>query len=310
MKKVIVVGCGCIGKIVAARLSNVASVCVYDTSKQVISSVKKSGIRILKGGNPDMVARIPAFSDLNELKNDHFDLVILATKAYDTERAAKDIASFHDPGFVLSIQNGSGNFETLSRFIRPSRILCAVTTMAAQKMPDGSIDLLYEGTLSLSSFQKKIRIMPGINRLFKSAGFKTRVTKNCEGMIWSKLIFNAVMNPLPILISEAYAKLSSDSRIAFFARKAVCEAKSVARKTGIRLVFDPEAIISAIEKGTLACIRHNGSMFDDIISGAETELDFLTGAILKKAKSLGINTPVLSTIYSLAKAVELRQVKL
>ena len=304
--KILVVGCGAVGSILATKLSKVACVTGYDIDSCVSSAVQRDGIKIYSNKKCFLSYNIPVFSKLTSIKNEHFDLVLIATKAYDTLAAVRAISTSVAFNQVLTIQNGLGNLEILSAYIKPSSIFCGVTTLAAQKIKPGITKLFYDGVFHLAPFHKNCNPMGDIKRLFLAAGFETHVTTNWEGMIWSKLIFNAVMNPLPVLVTEGYGMISRSPGIASFVHRAIREAKTVARKLGVRLVFDPEDIIVKIEKGGLRHLRHKGSMFDDISMGKKSEIDLLTGAVLKKAKATGVDTPILATLYALVKAIEVR----
>ena len=307
MIKVLIIGCGAVGSVLAVRLSKVAYVTGYDIDRSVSSTFNKFGIRIIKDESCIEMAKIHIYSDARALKRNYFDLIVLATKAYDTIAAARTIKTWLNFKWILTIQNGYGNIQALSRFINPASIFCSVMTMAAQKISPGKTNLFYEGEIYFSSCLKTNKdASEKIGFLFSKSGFKIRMTNNCEGMIWSKLIFNAVMNPIPILLRDGYDAISKNKEVFRLVHEGVCEGKALAKRLGIRLVFDPLRIIRMIERGLLGPLEHKGSMFDDVTAGRKSEIDFLTGAIIKKAKRVGFRVPVLETIYLLINAIEKR----
>ena len=73
---------------------------------------------------------------------------------------------------------------------------------------------------------------------------------------------------------------------------------------GIQLAFDPMQLVKKTRAGEVPLSKHAGSMAQDVASGRETELEALTGYIVKKAKQLAVPVPVTETVYRLTKGVE------
>ena len=72
--------------------------------------------------------------------------------------------------------------------------------------------------------------------------------------------------------------------------------------SGIKLMFDdPEAHVVKVCEGTSGNLN---SMFQDIIAGRRTEIDFINGAISAQAKSLGLQAPVNETLALLIRSLE------
>lgn len=304
-----VLGCGAVGSFFASSLSRVCRVYAYDVEPGISSAAARHGVRIFRDAKAWRTARFPVVSTFKDLKDRYYELVILATKAYDTERAAKALSCLAGFGCVLTVQNGLDNPKIVARHAGASAVLCGVTTLAAQNLGPAKTNIFYDGLLYLAPFKGSGADARAAERFFSAAGMAVRLCRDWEGMLWSKLIFNAVMNPLPLLVADGYAMMSQHPGVVSIVHRAIGEAKAVARKLGIRLVFDPEKIISKIEKGALKGLEHKGSMFDDIAAGKKSEIDLLTGVVLKKARAVGVDTPVLGTLYSLVKAIEAKQRK-
>jgi 2-dehydropantoate 2-reductase len=63
-------------------------------------------------------------------------------------------------------------------------------------------------------------------------------------------------------------------------------------------------LVKKFRSGELPLSKHAGSMAQDIEAGRETELEAMTGYILRKAKELGVPVPVTETVYRMARGVE------
>jgi 2-dehydropantoate 2-reductase len=62
--------------------------------------------------------------------------------------------------------------------------------------------------------------------------------------------------------------------------------------------------VKKFRAGEIPLSKHAGSMAQDIEAGRETELESMTGYIVRKAKELGVPVPVTETVYRMAKGVE------
>jgi 2-dehydropantoate 2-reductase len=78
----------------------------------------------------------------------------------------------------------------------------------------------------------------------------------------------------------------------------------VAGAQGIKLEFDPMYLVKKIRSGEALLTKHGGSMAQDLEAGRETELEAMTGYVVRKAKELGVPVPVTETVYRMAKGVE------
>src|SRR4029079_14565252 len=108
--RICIVGCGAVGSLFAANLSQLDDVEVwaYDASREHVDAINAGGLRLSGAG--EVAGRARAAADAQELPAGDFGIV--ATKAMHTEPAIRATAhAFHD-GSVATVQNGLGNEET------------------------------------------------------------------------------------------------------------------------------------------------------------------------------------------------------
>jgi 2-dehydropantoate 2-reductase len=63
-------------------------------------------------------------------------------------------------------------------------------------------------------------------------------------------------------------------------------------------------LVKKFRSGEVPLSKHAGSMAQDIEAGRETELEAMTGYVVKKAKELGVQVPVTECVYRITKGVE------
>ena len=81
----------------------------------------------------------------------------------------------------------------------------------------------------------------------------------------------------------------------------VNEGKAVAAAAGIELHDDPwEMNVHATQRGA----AHYPSMLEDVEAHRPTEIDLITGALVREAERHGVDVPLHTALYRLVKAKE------
>ena len=162
------------------------------------SLAREKGLKI--EGLRDKSLPLDIVSDYKQVGR--FDLVIVAVKSYDTPQAAKAAKSLcGKDGYVLSLQNGLGNLEILSEVLGQDRVLGGVTEQAAILKSPGVVIHTAEGITYIGSKQKKQpAVLRQVRELFNQCGIRTRLSKDINSVIWSKLVVNAGINALTALL--------------------------------------------------------------------------------------------------------------
>jgi 2-dehydropantoate 2-reductase len=141
--------------------------------------------------------------------------------------------------------------------------------------------------------------------VLNEAGIKAEVIPDPMAAIWSKLVFNSVLNPVgALLMGDNQARYASADVQALLDDMAA-EATRVVEALGGKLAFDPMDFVKKTRAGLLPIGKHAGSMSLDIARGAPTEIDELTGYIVREGERLGIPVPTCKTVYRLVKGLEI-----
>lgn len=296
--RVLVTGCGAIGSVFAAKLSAVSEVVAFDTWKDHVDAINRSGLKLTRNG-ADSTHQVKAVSRPQDLLL-HFDYVIVAVKSIHTREAIEAVRRSLKSSVALSVQNGIGNEEIIAE--QPETAVCQGVTMhGAELAGPGHALHLYEGETWIGPFHSTFDQARSFGSLMNEAGLKTHVEEDPRGAIWSKLIFQSVLAPLTVLVGGARTNIFVDPHVRALAEEAIREGKTVADRLGVRLLFDPMAMI---ERTLGAGAQHRGSMQHDIERGARTEIEVTTGAVVRKGREVGLEVPRLETFYRLVKGME------
>ena len=280
-----------------------ADVYCFDTDPSRMKFIQKRRIS-LAGHSPRSAVRIEATANLAQWQGQHFDAVIICTKCQDVMPAARLVARYIRPPRVLFLQNGLFPMAPLVKIIRGTDVCRGVTTAAVYADSKGHMTVFRKGAIYLGTVSGRPRSARQFVTFFREAGFSAQTVRNSEQAVWAKLIFSAVMNPLPIVIKGSYDSIRQDKNVFEFVREAIQEGRRAAKAMRIPLAFDPMSIVKALRAGKYGEFVYKGSMYYDLLHHRQTEIDFMIGALIQHAAKVGVQVPVLKQIYKVVKTRE------
>jgi 2-dehydropantoate 2-reductase len=152
-----------------------------------------------------------------------------------------------------------------------------------------------------------------VEELLLSSGLKAKAFPDLRPAQWSKLIFNATVNTVAALTNlphvAAFAAVGEPTDLGLLVRDLMDEGKAVAAAAGVELHEDPwEMNVHAVQRGQTAAAEghyaHVPSMLEDVRSGRRTEVDFITGSLVREAERAGVQVPLHRAMYRLVRARE------
>jgi 2-dehydropantoate 2-reductase len=309
MERVLIVGGGVIGSLYAAHIASVAEVWVLTRRVEHARALEEEGLRI--SGKHEFTARLRAAADPEKLPD--VDLAILATKATQLEEAAEALEGRVPRAAIMTIQNGLGAEEIVRRH-GDWQIVSAVTFMSGVRRSDAHVEYEldtetwigpYAGTAT--PFER----VQEIERLLHESDLAAVAFPDLLPAQWSKLIFNATVNAVSALTDlghvSLFAREEEPTDLGHLVHQLVDEGKRVADAAGVTLHEDPwEMNVLAVRRGETQAsdYAHVPSMLEDVRAQRPTEVDFITGALVREAERLGVPVPLHTTMYRLVKGKE------
>jgi 2-dehydropantoate 2-reductase len=233
------------------------------------------------------------------------DLVIIATKAFDVEAAAKSCTPLLGPETIVqTIQNGLGSPEVAAPILGADRIAVGVVGGfgASMRGPGhvhhNGMEMIRFG--SYAGLPKQL--VQASAKIWESAGFKVALFDDIKQMVWEKLIMNVAFSGTSCTTGLTIGEIIDDPDAWNVARGCAEEAIAVARALGITLdVGDPVAHVRKLG----GKIPHaKPSMLLDYEAGRRCEIDAINGSIPRLGKPLGVPTPVNDTVVGIVRARE------
>ena len=298
--RICIVGCGAVGSLFAANLARLEDVDVwaFDTAQAHVDAINEHGLRLSGAG--DVVGRLRATTDASALPPCEFGIV--ATKAMHTAGAIAATAHAFADGSVATVQNGLGNEETLAEHVR--RVIRGTTFPAGRLLAPGHVQWDVKGETTLGPFlDAPLETVRRLADACTRAGMPTTAVEDARGPQWRKVIFNASTNPIGALTGLTHGRVCERPDLRRLVSGLVDEGKAVAAAQGIVLDADPEELIDHAAKPEVA-YDHKASMLQDVEARRQTEIDYLSGGIVRFGREHGVPTPLNEAIWALVKGVE------
>jgi 2-dehydropantoate 2-reductase len=144
-----------------------------------------------------------------------------------------------------------------------------------------------------------------VARLIVAGGLKAEPFRDLRPAQWSKLVFNATVNSVAALSGLRHdhhvAAVERPQDLGHLVRGLMDEGKAVAAAAGVELRDDPwEMNVHATRRGS----AHYPSMLEDVDARRQTEVELITGTLVREADRLGVPVPLHRALYRLIKAKE------
>ncbi len=301
--RIAVVGAGAMGSIVGAGFAEAGhDTVLVDVVQPLVDKINADGVTVRDKSGEERTTRIEATTDPAQVGP--VDVVIVFVKCYQTEAAARAGAPLvGDSTVVASLQNGWGNEEVLAQHFGARRVVAGVTYNSGSFLELGKVAHTSDGPTLVGPFEGTS--LDGARRLgeaLSSAGFEVDVTETIRSEIWKKLILNAATLPTAALSGLRTGPLGEPGPMLDLIDAAAREAAAVARAAGYDI--DPEERIETIHRLLSRGGDGKASMLQDFEAGRRSEIEVITGAVLREAEGHGVDVAVNRALFALVEGHE------
>ncbi len=294
--RIAVLGIGGVGGYIGAKLCTLQAL---ETKKQEIvfiargahaQAVKDSGICVVEDDS-EFTAK-PLKVCPPDAVEGTFDLILCCVKSYDIKDAIMSMRSAIRPDTVIMpLANGVDNARILEACVDAKIINAAVYILAHIESPGvirkkGKVFALVFGS------RRYIGESLFLEHLFQDAGLRIRREDAIETALWKKYLF-----------ISAFATLTSyfDTRIKAvyeehysITKTLLDEIAAVAAAQGIDV---NDEVSKALDTASKLPADASTSMHLDFQNHRRTELESLSGYVVREGMRLGVATPVMSKMY-------------
>ncbi|WP_257350400.1 ketopantoate reductase family protein [Pseudalkalibacillus decolorationis] len=294
--KIGVAGAGAVGGYFGGMLANAGHEVIFLARGQHLQSMKENGMRIeTSEGNFNVKGTFS--DDVRDFRK--VDLVLFCVKSTGTSSVAKQLKFvLSETANLLVMQNGVDNEETLSDIFGRERVLSTATYVSASVKEPGVISQfgsprLPIGSLTHASEEAAKEVVDAFNH----AGVKSWFSSDIMTAKWKKLLWNITFNPLSAVVNADVGQILDDPLLRQTAETALRETCLVAEAKDINV--DSEVIEQILESAEKRARNHKTSMLQDRLQGKRMEVESICGYLVREGDKLGVETPVLQSIYSI-----------
>lgn len=309
-------GTGAIGASVGGWVAPFHKETYFLDQGKILDALKTSGISLYQGDKKDKTMTtvpVKVMEDLSELKS--MDVIVIGVKNYSLEAIAQLIkANAKEDVIIVSMANGIDNQQILPKYF--SRVIYCIVSYNAWMDQPVTVGYQKKGPLVLGTPDNSLRTeMNTVADIFNQ-GVQTVITEHLQDAVHSKIVVN-LTNSLTTLVGHGFKEISDLDTFQRLLTNTLYEGVRVVKAAGYKECklggMPPWSLLTAsamlprpltrplFKKNVAKMVM--SSMSQDIIQrgGTSSELDSLTGYILKLARQNKVKTPYNETIYELGK---------
>lgn len=302
-----IIGLGPVGSILAAHLAESGvDVVVEDIAKELLVKIRKESLKI--SGIRELSIRFDKVaSSLNELMNFKPNIVFIATKACFLKNVLTELKPLCTAEMkIVSFQNGMDNERLIAETLGIETAYRAVVNYAGNLQSLGNVRMnWFQPPNYIGAFKNGQYTVDETTKLIAdmltTCGLTTKEASDIKKHVWEKTILNSALCSICALTGQTMKEAMEFEFSCSLAVKVLKEGLAVAKADGYNFGENAlEKFASYLKKGG----AHKPSMLIDVENRKMTEVDFLSGAIVRYGELYGIETPVNYVLTGLLKSLE------
>ncbi len=302
--RIAVIGAGAMGSIYGGHLSLHNDVYLVDTNQAIVDHINQNGLMLQENGE-DIIYRPTACTSTEGLEP--VDLVILFVKALFSQSALNSNRGIIGPDtYLLTLQNGSGHEDILGEFAPIDHIIIGTTEDNGAVLAPGHVRHGGEGRTNIGMLEADTAgFLPKLKETLDACGFKGAIHGNIQQLIWNKLFTNVSLSAVTGVLQVPMGYIASNEYAWSITRKLIHEAVQVAH--GLGLEADEAEITEKVRHTSVSSPEGITSICADLRSGRRTEVNTISGSVVRAAKKCGVPAPTHELMVELIHAMEGRQ---
>lgn len=252
-----------------------------------------------------------------------YNCLILALKAYDTDRAIDDLRAsrgvqLNAPTPILCLQNGVDNEPKLAAAFGAANVIAGTILTAVATPEPGRVVIEKNRGAGIGGGHP---LSAQLVSVFNAAGITTQLYPNPEAMKWTKLVTNLMGNALSAICDVGTGEIFANPILYKIEIGALKEALAVMQAKGLQAVALPKsptlALVFALRhlppwsyraifQRALGGARGSKmpSLHMDLASGkARSEVTYLNGAVARHANALGLRAPINTALSDILEGI-------
>lgn len=301
--RIAVIGAGAMGSIYGGHLSLHNDVYLIDTNQTVVDHINQNGL-ILQEDGRDVTYHPTAVTSTEGIEP--VDLVILFVKSLFSKAALTNNKGIIGPDtYLMTLQNGSGHEDILGEFAPENRIIIGTTEDNGAVLGLGHVRRGGSGKTNIGMLTKDTEaFLPKLKECLDSCGFQGNIHENIRQLIWNKLFTNVSLSAVTGVLQVPMGFIAGNEHAWAITKQLIHEAVAVAH--GLGLEADEEDITEKVRQTSLNSPEGITSICADLRDGRKTEVNTISGSVVRASKKCGVPAPTHEMIVELVHAMEER----
>lgn len=304
--KIIVAGIGGVGGYFGGLLAKAffmsEKVEIYFLARgEHLKQIQNHGLKVIRSSD-EFIAH-PNLSTDNAVEMGKADYILVCTKSYDLKKTILQLKPcIENRTVIIPFQNGVDSPEKI-KMLLPGNLVAGgcVYIISAIKSPGvvhniGNIQTLYFGLDNDTDERLTL-----LEQLMKQASIGVTLTQNISAVIWEKFHLVGANSTATSFYENTTGEILADPKKAEFLLSLLKEVNSIAMAKGI--FFDSDIVSATMNKLKALPYETTSSMQRDFQkANGKTELETITGYIVRAGKQLNIPTPAFEKAYDKLKS--------
>ena len=298
--KIAIVGLGGVGGyfggMLAKHYANNPEIEIYFVARGAhLKRVQENGLTLITEKGTFQVFPTLATDNVTEIGT--ADYIILTSKSYDLDNTVEQIKPLISANtIILPLLNGIDNSEHIRTLLPKVEVWDGCCYIVAKIKDLGVVENAGNIHKIVFGFQNHLskRLMV-FEEMLQRAGIEAQYFENILNEIWKKFFFISTSASLTSYFNVSYNEILTDTERRQTLIDISTELIKVAYAEGI--VPENSEIEKLIYQFEKLPVGTTTSMHRDFQTGKNTEVDSLTGIVLKLGRKHGISTPTYKKVY-------------
>ena len=299
--KIAVLGAGAMGGLFSSYLSRQNEVTVIDVNPAVVEKINADGLTVTEPDGASAVYHPRAVLSTEGMAP--VDLIVVFVKAMFSESALTNNKGIIGPDtYLMTLQNGSGHEDLLGKFVPQDHIIIGTTQHNASVAGPGATKHGGSGMTHMGCVVGEAARLQKFADTFTACGLEADVSDGVQKMIWNKLFTNVSASALTGALQVPLGYISANEHAWKLCCTLIREAVDAAK--GLGMDFDYDEKVAEVK--AVCDNSPNGltSIYADLKNGRRSEVDTISGSVVRAGKKGGVPTPSHEFLVGLIHAME------
>ncbi len=290
-----VLGPGAVGGALAVHLASAGVHTVCLPRRDMVGVLALSGLSLEVDGREPLTARVEVREELTQPVR----VLLITVKAHQLEEALEQVdPSAVEGAVVIPLLNGLEHLDVVRERVGPRVAAGTISRFEAYRV--GRVQIIQKSAsalVSIASNDVSFDELDRAARLLDRAAFDVLIGESEKHVLWDKAARLAVLSAATSYSHRSLGSLLDDRAWRRVLEDAINEACAIAAADGVMLLPSTQwAIIGELDDDMTT------STARDIEAGRQSELDAITGSVVRAGERLGVPCPVLAELYAKAAA--------